>query len=193
MKTAKILTSSVLIFAFVVGCATQRNPFDAQVPAREIEAVQALALNTVFESHAPPSSVFPEVNPPQAICLGVGQRGLRSNSQWLNQHPRETYWDPTSFLRGQLTSATTRIVPLSACRRDGDHREMYAETETPLVTFFVANPTWTTPDIAGVTVSIRGLGRYNMVYSLALRRSGGDWRVRRFSCRWAGAQCEHFR
>jgi hypothetical protein len=193
MKTATFMTFGIPLSTLFFGCATQRNPFEDQVPLRQIEEVQALALNTVFESHSPPKLVFPEVATPETICLGVGQRGVRLNSQWLNQNPRETFWDPSAFLRSRLVDPPASILALSQCLRDGNDREMTAETRKPVVTYFVSDPTWATPNSAGLTVSIRGMGRYTMVYSLALRRRQGDWYVRRFSCIWARSQCDHFK
>jgi hypothetical protein len=177
----------------VVACGGTRNPFETQAPVLEIRDVQAFALNTVFENHEPPSTVFPEVARPQSVCLGMGRTGIRSNLQWLTQVPRETTWDPDRALRGRLESAPARIVPISQCRKQGDFREVIADAGTPTVTFFVSDPTWTTPDIADVRVSIFGLGRYTMHYSLALRKRRGEWTVRRFTCLWAGHQCENFR
>ena len=193
MRITKSLGVALAFSAAFSACSTRRNPFEDRLPQEQIEEVQAMALNTVFESHAPPASVFPEVERLQAICLGLGQRGSRSSSQWISQNPRDDYWDPSPFLRTRLTAPPARILPLSQCLRDGNDREMFAETGTPVVTFFVSNPTWTTPDAVGVRVSIRGLGRYEMVYSLALRKRQGDWNVWRISCRWARTQCDHFK
>lgn len=193
MRTAAHVALGLSLSVLFSACSAHRNPFADQVSTVEIEGVQALALNAVFESHEPPATVFPEVNPPRAICLGVGQRGLRSNAQWISQNPRETFWDPSASLRSRLTGAPARIRPLSDCRRDGNDREMVAETGTPMVTYFVSNPNWTTPDAVGVSVSIRGMGRYTMNYSMALRRRQGAWSVWRISCQWARSQCDHFK
>jgi hypothetical protein len=192
MRTAETLALALALSVVSIGCSAHRNPFQDQVPEREIEAVQALALNTVFESHVPPKSVFPEVETPRAICLGVGQRGVRSNSQWLNQNPREVFWDPSPSLQAGLTAPSGTLHVLSECLRNGNDREMTGKSGVPAVTFFVSDPRWTTPNSAEITVSVRGMGKYTMLYSLSVRRRQGLWSVRRFSCRWARTQCEHF-
>ena len=193
MNSTKFFAAILVVSALFPACGVRRNPFQDQLPTALIEEVQALALNTVFASHESPATVFEEVVDPQAICLGVGQRGIRSNTQWLSQNPRETYWDPSRSLRSHLTTPPARIVPLSACLRNGNHREILVATGTPVVTYFVDNPNWTTPNAVGIRVSIRGMGRYTMLYSIALRRRQSEWQVWRISCRWARTQCDHFK
>ncbi len=193
MKRGIGAIACALIGLSITACGGRGNPFRTQQPTIEIRDVQAFALNVVFENHEPPTTVFAEVAEPSSICLGVGQTGIRSNSQWIRQVPRERTWDPDRALRGRIRYAPAPIIPLSECRRQGDFREIVSESGAPTVSFFVTDPSWTTPDMVGVRVSIFGLGQYTMHYSLALRRRGGEWTVRRFTCIWAGYQCEHFR
>jgi len=183
----------VLLTLVVIGCGGNRNPFQDRGDRQQIMEVQAYLLNLAFESHEPPTNVFPEVVGRTPICLGVGQRGIYSNRFWLSQNPREERWDPGPALLRRLEGAPGPIVPLSDCLRDGNDRERMASDGSPAVTWFVSNPSWTTPNSASVAVTIRGLGRYDMRYSAALRRIGGTWQVHRFTCMWANALCEHFR
>jgi len=176
------------------GCASSSNPFAQRPDDERIQEVQAIALNLAFEDFQLPESAFAEVSGRVPVCLGIGQRGFYSNRTWLAQNPREKRWNPEPYLMRRIeVTPPGPVVPLSDCLRDGNDREMLASDGSPAVTWFVNDPSWTTPDAVRVTISVRGLGQFRMGYSVALRRRGDIWNVRRFTCLWAGNLCEHHR
>jgi len=191
---AKPAFSALFILLVLQGCASSSNPFEQRPADQRIQEVQAIALNLAFEDFQLPTAPSPEVRRRVPVCLGVGQRGPYSNHLWLPQNPREERWNPQPYLTRRIdVTPPGRIVPLSDCLRDGNDREILAADGSPAVTWFVSDPSWTTPDAVRVTISIRGLGQFGMSYSVALRRRGGTWDLHRFTCLWAGKLCEHFR